>query len=147
MKTIIFSLFFGCCLLHGAPARATDFVFSSFQCDPISCQETGPLATISSAFVSVDSTCTGGVVPGFNKTVLANVGTPGECMIPYQPFALVEKITSTLLDDCGDPYDVDTMRTSAEVFDSPGHVVFSLQAEFSCDGGEGSPTQFGSKPC
>lgn len=131
-------------LTPSAQAQTPDFIFSSFQCDPSSCEETGPLSTTGSAFVSVDSTCTGGAIPGLNKRVLATVAN---CSLPYQPFALVESFRTELLDDCGDPYFVDTMRTTGEVFNFIGSVVFNIQIEFSCDGGEGSPTVFGEKPC
>ena len=50
-------------LTPSAQAQTPDFIFSSFQCDPSSCEETGPLSTTGSAFVSVDSTCTGGAIP------------------------------------------------------------------------------------
>jgi hypothetical protein len=134
-------------LVPSAHAQAPDFIFSSFQCDPTLCQETGPLSTVSSAFVSVNSTCTGGVIDGLNKTITTNVGIPTACILPYTPFALVESFRTELLDDCGDPYFVDTMRLTGEVFSFIGSLVFNLQVEFSCDGGEGSPTVFGEKPC
>jgi hypothetical protein len=67
-------------LTPSAQAQTPDFIFSSFQCDPSSCEETGPLATTSSAFVNVDATCTGGVIPGLNKRVLATVA---DCNLPY----------------------------------------------------------------
>jgi len=140
------------CILFAPSAHATDFVFSSFQCDPVSCQDSGIFDVVSEASVSVDAFCTGSGIE-FHKLVKAQVGidpVTGEvepCNSPYEPKALVERHTTELVDDFGCPYNLDTMRLSAEIFDSLGGIRWSAQQEFSCDGGEGAPTVFGTRPC
>lgn len=61
-KTIALLLFLAAALLTPR-AHATDFVFSSFQCDPVSCTERTPepvlMGTVSVTFSGV---CTGGAV-------------------------------------------------------------------------------------
>ena len=145
MKTILAVLaVLAICTVFAPAAHATDFVFSSFQCDPLACEETGPTATFSSAFMTVDAACTGGAVDGFHVSASASVIN---CQVPYTPYVKAEQLHATLLDDCGDPYNVDTLRVWAEVFSVFGNVVYSTHKDDGCDGGESAPIVFGEKPC
>lgn len=126
----------------------TDYVFSSFQCDPLSCQEEGPAETIGSVQVSFNSTCTGGAIGGLNGSAKITIGIPNACKTPYIPFAIVETSQSEYLDDCGDPYYVDYVTETGEVI-SPltGATVFNLSNSAGCDGSITSPVVIGNKPC
>src|SRR5262245_12712151 len=113
-------------LLHLPAAHATDFVFSSFQCDPLSCINRTPFPVFQgSASVSFDGTCTGGAVAGgIHLLASAVIGIPIPCSTPYTPEAKASKQTIELLDDFGCEYSVDTVLNVVTVYDAFGINVF-----------------------
>jgi hypothetical protein len=126
-------------LLALVPPRAhaqTNFEFSYTQCDPTSCQEEGPLATQSSAFVSFTGYCTGGVLPGINATASIKVGVPNACRLPYYPYALIQTSTTGIYNsDACPPYEyyVSYVTTNGEVFNLVGIVVYHADASAGCE--------------
>jgi hypothetical protein len=129
--------------VHKAHAQ-TDYVFSSIQCDPVSCQEEGPPETSGSVAVGFVGYCTGDIVPVLSigaKVYMEN------CSTFYIPFALVETSKTEYLDDCGDAYYVSYETPSAEIQNLDGITVFNLSATYGCDGSESSPITIGTKPC
>jgi hypothetical protein len=125
----------------------TNYEFSYFQCDPLSCVEIGPPETIGSVLVSFNSTCTGGAIGGLNGSAKITIGIPGACKTPYVPHALVETSRTEYLDDCGDPYYVDYVTETGEVFSVSGITVVNISNESGCDGSITSPVVIGKKPC
>lgn len=141
-----------CCFLaitcFSAPmGRANDFVFSSFQCDPSTCVEQTLPTEVGSAFVSFNATCTGGIVGNLEGSALAQVGIPEPCAVPYVAKALIEQSTTTQLDDFGCPYNLSTVKQTAEVLTPLGTIVYSTEAGIDCQGGKFGPTNNGTKPC
>jgi hypothetical protein len=135
-------------MLAPQPAHAqVDYVFSYFQCDPSSCQETGPPETIGSVLVSFNGTCTGGAIAGLNGSAKITIGVPKACSTPYVPYALVETSESEYLDDCGAPYYVDYVTETGEVFSISGITVVNISNTSGCDGSITSPVVIGKKPC
>jgi hypothetical protein len=118
---------------------------TSMTCSPSSCQDTGPLATVSVAQVDADVQCSNG--QGWSITARAIVGFPSACSLPYQPHARVDRGRTTLLDDCGSPYDVDRTDIDTQIWDASGNIVFHRSASRSCDGGVSNPSTFGTQPC
>jgi hypothetical protein len=150
-KTIISVLFLfalACSLLPSVAQAQTNFIFSSFQCDPGSCknQTTAPVFQ-GTVTVTFNGTCTGGAVAGIEAFATSFVGVPGPCEVPYTPFAQVEVSRETLLDDFGCPYDVDTETNIADVLDVLGNVVFNTSSSTSCDGSTSGPFTVGTRPC
>jgi hypothetical protein len=113
-----------------------NLVFSSYQCDPISCNEEGVTGTNSSASVSFVGYCTGDIVPVLSFGASAAIEN---CSSFYTPIATVEVSKTEYLDDCGDPYYVSYETPFAEVLNLAGITVFSLSATYGCDGSESSP--------
>jgi hypothetical protein len=135
-------------VLFAPAARATDFVFSSFQCDPSSCVERTPVpVTQGSAFVSFNGTCTGGAVAGIEAFASAQVGTPNPCQSPYTPEAKISIQTTEQLDDFGCEYAIDTEINAFNIYDASGINVFHNSSGTSCDGGTTGPFTAGSRPC
>lgn len=135
------------CAICGSQAVAqSGYVLTSFHCIPSVCEDQGPPATTSSATVVFDAQCShaGAVTQSFSGQVNVFVQN---CSTAYVPFAKVETYRTTHLDDCGSPYDVDTLRESGEVFSASGAVIYHASQEVSCDGGTTGTTIFGQKPC
>lgn len=140
------------CFLAGAAflpptSRATDFVFSSFQCDPTSCQEQTVPVVAGTAFVSYDATCTGGAVPGFSGSAKSQVGVNGPCNSLFIAQAQVQQSTTTQLDDFGCPFNLSTATAIAQILTPLGVPVFTDTFSVSCDGGISGPTNNGERPC
>jgi len=129
------------------PAHATDFVFSSFQCDPSQCIEQTMPITVGSAFVSFNATCTGGMVGSIEGSALAQIGVPNPCPAPYIAYAQIQQSTQTLLDDFGCPYDLSSVTQTAKIFSAAGVQVYSDVGGVDCQGGTFGPTNDGTKPC
>ena len=135
-------------LLVGSAKAQTNYVFTSFQCTPSSCIEETPIPVVQGGVaVSFTSTCSGGIVSGISGQASAVIGINGECPVPYTPHAEVDKSTTTELDDCGDPYNVDSETEIAEIKSVLGTIVWLDEAGASCDGGTFGPTNNGTKPC
>jgi len=150
MKRMLVSICFLAVLgLFVPAARAqTNFIFSSFQCDPSSCIDETPIPVFQGlALVTFDSTCTGGAITGISGRAKAVVGDIGQCRDPYTPHAEIDRYRSTYLDDCGNPYSVDSETEIAEIKNAGGAIVFLDEAGVSCDGGTTGPTSNGSRPC
>jgi hypothetical protein len=129
-------------------AQGTDFVFSSFQCDPVSCIETTAVpVTQGSVSVSFNGTCTGGVVAGIEAFATAQVGIPNPCQSPYTPRAQISINEQELLDDFGCTYLVDTEINRFDIFDASGINVFNNSSGSSCDGSTTGPFTAGTRPC
>lgn len=134
--------------LFAPAAHATDFVFSSFQCDPSSCIEQTPVpVTQGSVFVSFNGTCTGGAVAGIEAFASAQVGIPEPCQTAYTPQAKIAVTRSELLDDFGCEYFVDTEINRFDIFDATGVNVFNSSSGAACDGSTTGPFQVGFRPC
>jgi hypothetical protein len=145
MKPIIFVLFLGLVPLTLAPpASAQSYLFSTLQCDPLSCVEEGPPETNGIVSVDFTSTCTGGLIAGINLDVTTQISN---CNVPYIPYAQVQTSRTQYLDDCGDPFLVDYATFNAEVFTGGGVVVFHLETTYGCDDSQSGPTTFGTRPC
>jgi hypothetical protein len=138
------------CVFVPSHAHAqTNFVFSSFQCDPVSCESRTSIPVFQ-ATVNVDfiGTCTGGAVPGIEAFATAFVGSPEPCQVPYTPVASVVVSTQEMTDDFGcNPFFVDTETTNADVLDVLGNPVFHKSSSASCDGGTSGPFSVGARPC
>jgi hypothetical protein len=128
-------------------AHAQNYLFSSFQCDPTSCQEEGPAETQGSVLVNFNGTCTGGVLNGISGSAEITIGVPTACKTPYIPLATVETSETEYLDDCGDPYYVDYVTGTAEVISPTGGTVLNISGTSGCDGSTSGPTTIGTKPC
>jgi hypothetical protein len=131
-----------------APAsHATDFVFSSFQCDPSSCSEQTLPTEVGSSLVSFNATCTGGVVGDIEGSALAQVGIPEACSTPYVAKAQVQQSTTTQLDDFGCPFNLSSVTQIAQILTPFLVPVFTDKAGLDCQGGTFGPTNNGDKPC
>jgi hypothetical protein len=129
-------------------AQTSSFLFSSFQCDPLSCKEQTLLPVfVGTASVSFTSSCSGGAVSGLEGDTISRVGVPTACSTALTPRASVETFRTEHLDDCGIPFFVDTVRQNSDVLDALGDVIFHKDLEASCDGGTGGPIVVGEKPC
>src|ERR1051325_10398334 len=138
-------LFIALGVLFVPPAHAQDFVFSSFQCDPLSCDARTPFPVFQATVnVTFDGTCTGGVVGGIDSFATTFVN---ECPVPFTPIAHIEVSTAELEDDFGCIFVVDTVTESSEVQDVLGNTVFFKSSGASCDGGLSGPFSAGIKPC
>lgn len=147
MKTVLaVCCFFAAVSFLHPTAHATDFVFSSFQCDPSSCVELTLPTTTGSAFVSYNATCTAGV-PSIEGSALAKVGDPEPCPRPYVAKALIEQSMTTQLDDFGCPYNLSIVTQTAQILTPFLVVVFNDQLTVDCQGGITGPTLNGTKPC
>ena len=141
----VYLLAFGAFL--SSPSHAQGFVFSSFQCDPSSCAEqTGPTVA-GSAFVSFNSTCTGGIIAGIDGSALARIGIPDACTTPFIAKAAVEQSTTTQLDDFGCTFNLSSVTQTAEILTPFLTVVFTDEQGSDCQGGTSGPTNNGTKPC
>jgi hypothetical protein len=130
-----------------SPIHATDFVFSSFQCDPSECIEQTAPTTVGTAFVSFNATCTGGAVSTIEGSALAQIGVPEPCTAPFIAFAQIQQSTTTELDDFGCPFNLSSVTQTAKVFSAAGVQVFSDVGGSDCQGGTFGPTNDGTKPC
>src|ERR1700746_1488148 len=98
METALaFSCFFVLASFLLPLTHATDFTFSSFQCDPSSCVEQTLPTESGSAFVSFNATCTGGAIGGIEGSALARIGIPEPCSAPFVAKAIVQQSTTTQL--------------------------------------------------
>lgn len=141
-------LFLALGVLFTPAAHAQDFVFSSFQCDPLSCEERTPFPVFQATVnVTFDGTCTGGAVGGIESFATTFVGLPNPCPVPFTPIARIQVDTARLLDDFGCLFFVDTVTESSEVQDVIGNPVFFRSTGASCDGGLTAPLSAGTKPC
>lgn len=148
IPAVMFLLALGLVLV--SPARAVDYEFSYFVCDPRSCSELSPLTTQDTAIVSFNSECTGGVVAGINASASIQVGVPTACHLPYSAYALVQTNTVELYDDNTCPptaYYVSYVTPNGEVINSAGITVFHLDSTSGCDGSRSATTKSGTKPC
>lgn len=128
--------------------QATDFVISSFQCDPSSCTERTPSPVFqATVFVSFNGVCTGGAVGGIESFATAFVGAPTPCKVPFTPVARIVIDESEFLDDFGCPFLVDTVTENADVLDVIGDTVFHRETGAACDGSTSGPFSAGSQPC
>ena len=127
-------------------AAQSGYILTTFTCIPAGCEDQGPAATNSVASVSFDAQCSHGGSLFREMSGQVNIFVQN-CSAPYVPFAKVESYRTTLLDECGSGYDVDTLREFGEVFDSFGTLVYSANQELSCDGGDTGTTIFGTRPC
>lgn len=153
MKCLLAS-FFGLMIVGAFPTAGraqTNFTLASLQCDPLSCSATGPLDFVSSAFVSYNAICNGGVVGGFEGNAQAIVGKDGPCSSLYQPQAQVTVTRKQQLevDGCGNDIIIviDTVNTIETILSLGGIPVFTLQQGASCDGGLTGPFGSGEAPC
>lgn len=129
-------------------AHAQDFVFSSFQCDPLSCDERTPFPVFQATVnVTFDGACTGGVVGGIESFATTFVGLKAPCPVAFTPIAHIEVDRSSQLDDFGCIFFVDTVTESSEITDILGNTVFFKSSGASCDGGLSGPFSAGIKPC
>jgi hypothetical protein len=149
MKNLLVSFCFLTVVSLLAPvARAqTNFLLSTFQCDPSSCVEQSPPDVVGSAFVSYNAACTGGAVGSFEGSASSVVGKDGPCNSPFVAKAQVTRSRQTQLDDFGCPYDVDSVTQTAQVLTPLQVIVFSTEGGVSCDGGTFGPTNNGTRPC
>ncbi len=148
MKTALaVFLIFVIASLSAPQARAQDYMFSYFQCSPLSCVEQTLPEVVGTAFVSYNATCTGGVVGSISGSVKSQIGIDGPCPTLYVAKASVTTSTTTYLDDCGDPYDLSSFTAIAQVLTPFGTVVFNDEAGADCIGGTSGPTNNGKKPC
>jgi hypothetical protein len=147
MKAIFVLLVFIASFNMTSAAHAQGYQFTYFQCDPISCKNTGPPEFQGSVSVSYNSTCSGGVITGIDGSAQASIGINGPCPNLYIPQALVETFTTELLDDFGCPYFIDTVRNHSEIYNQFGIIVLHISNEASCDGGGTNDTISGTRPC
>ena len=124
-----------------------DLVFTSFQCDPVSCVEQGPAETQGDVTVNFVGYCSGTIVPVLAVNAQTVIGVPVPCKVPYIPYALVQTSQQEYLDDCGVPYYIDHVTPNAELFTAGETLVFHVDATYGCDGSQTSPIVFGTKPC
>lgn len=149
MKFIgILALFLAATLIHpqyGYAQSSEDEIFTVFQCIPGSCVDNVGPTIQGIATVVFHAECTTGIV--FQGQIQSIIGISGPCNAPFSALAEAKAIRSELVDDCGLPYFLDTLQENGELFDLFGNVVFAASTEAGCDGGEGSPTVFGTIPC
>jgi hypothetical protein len=129
-------------------AKAQDFVFSSFQCNPSSCENRTPFPVLQgSVTVTFQGVCTGSVVEGIQSFATAFVGAPQSCSEPFTPVARIVVSESEFLDDFGCPFLVDTVTENADVLDIFGDTVFHKESGAACDGSTTGPFAVGTRPC
>ena len=133
------------CPLQGFGQSSEDEVFTIFQCIPGSCVDTVGPTKQGIATVVFHAECTTGIV--FQGQIQAIVGVQGPCNVFLSGLAEAKALRSELLDDCGNPFFLDTLQENGELFDLAGQVIFAQSTEAGCDGGEGNPTVFGTIPC
>ena len=127
---------------------ATDYVLSSLQCNPLSCDERTPFPVFQgSVFVSYDATCTGGKVSSISGRAFSQIGVPEACPTPYTPHAQIKTKSTLLMDDFGCVYEVDSIIEIAEVFDASGSLILHEDTSVSCDAGTGPVFIVGNRPC
>ena len=136
-------------LLFAQTMVAQNFTLSRFVCVPESCDQTGPLATISVAQVNASIECSRNGVPIGDGNVLAEalVGFVGSCHAPYEPHAQIRALSTEILDDCDNIFEIDFVRPEAEIFDAFGTLKWHKFTEIQCDGGGGLPVVTGTQPC
>ena len=156
MKFFIFCIGLGVLFLP-APARAQNpppnFIFSSFQCDPLSCDNRSLPTVEGTVFATFDSTCTGGAVGGITAEVTTIIGVdpvtgqPSPCHSPFVARAAFEVIRTEELDDFCEPFLLDTVRQISEVLTPLGGFVWHKELSTSCDGGNTVFSTVGVRPC
>jgi hypothetical protein len=143
---------FGALILLGAPRSfSQNYVFSSFDCNPFSCTDTGPLATESEVAVAWDGTCTGGILQTIGGQVTGIVGYPTACSTPYKAVAEAMETQSTYYEevDCEEiEYYVDYVTPVVTIYSVLGTSVYTAEGGTAgCDGSETDGTKYGTKPC
>jgi len=129
-----------------------DFIFSSYQCDPVSCVNELPPTVEGQVTASFNGQCTGGAIGGIEGFAKSQVGiTPtGEsapCSKPYIPHVSFEVHRSQELNDFCEVYSLDTVTENADVLDAFRNLVFHREISSSCDGGVSPVERIGTQPC
>lgn len=149
--SVVLTVLAACLLVSGkAHGQAPSFVFDTFQCSPESCSETTPPVFLGAVEVTFEATCTNGDISGvfgLSGFAEAHVGRITGCTDPYVAHAEIDTHGTELLDDCGDPYFVDTVAELSEIFSLTDVIVFHRTSEQSCDGSETGVLVFGEIPC
>ena len=146
LKSILFVISLSALFCRPAGAQ-TNYQFSSFQCDPLSCSEEGPPMKSGHVSADLNSTCTGGAISGINKSITV---TLANCSVNYIPYVLIQKSTTEFYDDNTCPptaYYIDYATFNGEVFTVGGVVKYHSETTYGCDGSESGPTNLGTKPC
>jgi hypothetical protein len=125
--------------------HAQNEIFTVFQCIPGSCEDpVGPTFQGISTVV-VHAACTTGVTMDHSST--AEIGTKFPCSSLYSADTDAKALRQELVDDCEIPFFLDTLQMNGSITDFFGTIKVFGTVEFSCDGGEGTPTVFGETPC
>lgn len=136
---------------HAQSSR--DQVFSSYQYDPVSCDNRLGPTTEGKVSATFNGICTGGTVKGIEAEIDAIIGIdpttgqPAPCSMPYIARAAFEVNTTTQLDDFCEEYSIDTVTSISEILDAGSNLVFHKQLSVGCDGGATGLTSFGTRPC
>jgi hypothetical protein len=156
MKTLVFCIGLGV-LLFASSARAQNpppnFIFSSFQCDPLSCDNRSLPTVEGTVFATFDSTCTGGAVGGIQAEMTTIIGIdpvtgqPSPCHVPLVARAAFEVFRTEELDDFCEPFLLDTVRQISEVLGPLGVFLWHKELSASCDGGGTGVFVAGTRPC
>lgn len=133
------------CPQQGYAQSSEDEIFTVFQCIPGNCVDNIGPTDQGIATVVFHAECTTGLV--FQGQIQSIIGVSGPCNAAYFAQAEAKALRSELLDDCGLPYFLDTLQENGALTNLLGVIVFAASTEASCDGGEGSPTVFGTVPC
>lgn len=157
MKTLALICFLGFAAVLFAPSAhaqsSPDFIFSSFQCDPLSCDNRlGPTfeGSVSATF---DGVCTGGAIGGIESEISAVIGIdpvtglPAPCTSAYIARAAFETSRKEELDDFCEPFLIDTVTSIGEILNFVSTPVWHKELSASCDGGTTGITTFGTRPC
>lgn len=126
------------------PQHAKAQTFTTFECTPFSCVDSVGPTFSGVAVVLNDFQCTSGV--GHSLQITAAIGQASTCSSLYSATVNATKLRDTQLDDCGNPFFLDTSQLNGTVKNIFGTPVFDEVAEFGCDGGESSVTD-GQIPC
>lgn len=156
MKHMLFVLCVGVAIIVLSPfahAQASpDFIFSSYQCDPISCVNELPPTVEGQVTASFNGQCTGGAIGGIEGFAKSQVGItptgePAPCSKPYIPRVSFEVHRSQELNDFCEAYSLDTVTENADVLDALRNLVFHREISSSCDGGVTPVERIGTQPC
>jgi hypothetical protein len=133
---------------HRAHAQAYGYYLTNFQCDPLSCDEAGPDATVSYAEVDFYGTCdlpNGGSFQ-VSGSPFSAVGFDGPCSSPYTPAVSVWTDSVTLIDSNEQPYNVDYVYDYTQILNPSGTIAYEEDAQAGCDGSYDSGGS-GTWPC
>ena len=132
-----------------AQAQAYGYYFSSFQCDPVVCEEQANPAFQTYAQVDFYAQCQNSGPPinlSFSGAAKADIGVPRPCQQMYYPVTYVEETHSLLTDPQGVEYEVYYAHAVSEIFYASGTLAEFGDGSGGCDGsksGSGAATQ----PC